>query len=127
MARISPRQETRAEGSAGLALGFLSIAAAAFHWSTWIGYPSLGLFVFFISVTVWRSSPIRRWRSKEAVKTSAPSKRSTGLDIRGGTAYFEDTTITGMDTGIKQTGGELRSKGLSVDGEPYGEEDEKRL
>ncbi|HEY5091943.1 MAG TPA: hypothetical protein VII60_01665 [Acidimicrobiales bacterium] len=48
-----------------------------------------------------------------------------GFDLRDGTADLEDTAITGMDTAIKQTGGELRSKGLSINGEPNGEEKEE--
>jgi hypothetical protein len=51
------------------------------------------------------------------------ARRTTGIDLRGGEMNLEGTAIKGMDTALKQTGGNLRSKGLSIDGEPVDEEE----
>jgi hypothetical protein len=47
-----------------------------------------------------------------------------GIDHRGGTATYINTDISGLDRGVQQTGGELRSEGLRIDGESHGEKEE---
>jgi len=64
-------------------------------------------------------------RSRKSLPTSDAGRRSSiGIDHRGGKATYDDTNISGMDKGVQQTDGELRSKGLIIDGEPYGETEE---
>ena len=53
------------------------------------------------------------------------ARRTIGIDLQGGEMNLEDTDVKGMGTGLKQTGGNLRSKGLSIDGEPVDDEEEE--
>lgn len=96
-----------------------------FKWN-YLSVLALALLGCYVVYSVWYF-----WHSRSKgseIDARLPTRPgSIGLDLRGGTASFEDTTITGVGTGVKQTGGALRSKGLSVDGKPYGEEEEERL
>jgi hypothetical protein len=110
----------------GLAMGALSIAADILKWPSWSGYIFLGLFVVFMLLALMSNPRVRQWRARRGgLVAELPSEPHTvGLDLRGGSADLEDTEISGTGTGIRQSGGKLRSKRLSIDGEPHGEKKE---